>query len=83
MRDPGISVRLWKPHVLCGAEFEVFSGCFSIKYSSGNDLGFFSLRADSTSSEWSDSSEKYDLVNPRFLRELFHWRVVENLLEMM
>lgn len=64
--------------------FGVLAGCFCVKYSSGEGLLFFSLlEADSASSEASDSSEKYDLVNPHFLWELFYWTFLENLLETM
>ena len=65
--------------------FKVFSSCFILSIALGKTSCVPSLLELTTSSEASDSSENCDLLNPHVLCvwELFYWRVVENLLEIM
>lgn len=83
LRDPGIPIRVWKLHALGEAEYQIFSGCLKLSIAQGKIPCFSSFLELTTSSESSDSSEKYDLAYLYGQQELFYWSVVENLLEIM
>ena len=66
---PSISFRLWKPRSV-RQSLKVPASCFWVKHSSGK-ICSLSLRADSASSESSDSLKSYHWVNPRFCQSCF------------
>lgn len=66
---PSISFRLWKPHSV-RQSLKVLASCFWVKHSSGK-ICSLSLRADSASSESSDSLKSYHWANPRFCQSCF------------